>query len=374
MFSFTLLPGLPSSFVRSERTCSLVEFAIANGVTRLSDLTGLDSMNVPVWSATRPDAYIWQVSAGKGINNRAAITSTLMESIETICMETKLRFPANISYSTCHQLRIDPNLVELESEKICGSPKSFYPEQSRYLDAIEMKSNTVVSVPEHWAYLGEAAYEYGVVTNGLACGYSDKMATMHALKEILERHLLSDCCSNGVFSLDSLTKLDLSTSSHLTCYRLKNLSSNFSAFSFLKQIKSSYLVWLVIIDSNPPSCKLQINFGSCFDFSLNSALNKSFFEVCQQRLSQIQGTREDLKDITVFDGWKSITKVSQVISRYPVGINDVLHCKSTQNLDISYILSLIPGNVYKYSYQIPTCNLYCVKIIAPEAKFSRQLF
>jgi ribosomal protein S12 methylthiotransferase accessory factor YcaO len=121
MFSFTLLPGLPSSFVRSERTCSLVEFAIANGVTRLSDLTGLDSLNVPVWSATRPDAYIWQVSAGKGINNRAAITSTLMESIETICMETKLRFPANISYSTCHQLRIDPNLVELESEKICGA-------------------------------------------------------------------------------------------------------------------------------------------------------------------------------------------------------------------------------------------------------------
>ena len=56
--------------------------AAAAGVTRLGDVTGLDTIGIPVFHAIRPRARSVSVSQGKGATRMAARVSALMEAIE----------------------------------------------------------------------------------------------------------------------------------------------------------------------------------------------------------------------------------------------------------------------------------------------------
>lgn len=58
-----------------------------HGITRLADITGLDTLGVPVWSAIRPAARSYAVSAGKGLDPDHARLTAVMEAIETSCAE-----------------------------------------------------------------------------------------------------------------------------------------------------------------------------------------------------------------------------------------------------------------------------------------------
>ncbi|HEY6405098.1 MAG TPA: YcaO-like family protein, partial [Nitrososphaeraceae archaeon] len=53
------------------------------GVTRLADITSMDRLGIPNYSAVLPgtEDYIW-VYSGKGTTRKQAKTSALMESIE----------------------------------------------------------------------------------------------------------------------------------------------------------------------------------------------------------------------------------------------------------------------------------------------------
>ena len=56
-------------------------------ITRLSNVTGLDLVGIPVAIACRPNARSNAVSQGKGLDLAAAKASALMEAIETACAE-----------------------------------------------------------------------------------------------------------------------------------------------------------------------------------------------------------------------------------------------------------------------------------------------
>ena len=368
------LTGLPPSFVRSERTRDLIDFAVANRITRISSLTGLDSLRVPVWSATRPDAIIWQVSAGKGFTNRAAITSTLMESVETICMEQSITSPGSINYSPIGSSVVDSSLIEMETKKLLGVSVPFDSKDVKYISAIELKTNSTVSVPEHWAYLSDASRKYGIVTNGLAAGYSDFMATSHALKEILERHFISGISINGILHMNMFNKLDIDTLPKEFKFFLSRLHSSLLPQIFFKFVNGFYLVWFILFDSSPLTQNLQVNFGSAFDLGLKSALFKAFFEVAQQRASQIQGTREDLTETSPFEYWKDITKIKNTITSIPFNYSHKPNFTYDNDLVFSSLLEEVPGFVFKISYHIPHKNIYAVKLVAPSAFFLSNLF
>src|SRR4051812_26482809 len=52
-------------------------------ITRLADLTGLDTLGIPVFAAIRPMGRSLSTQQGKGITADAARISALMESLET---------------------------------------------------------------------------------------------------------------------------------------------------------------------------------------------------------------------------------------------------------------------------------------------------
>src|SRR5690349_4471812 len=58
------------------------------GITRIADLTGLDTLGVPVFAAIRPMGASLSTQQGKGISAPAARISALMESLETFSAES----------------------------------------------------------------------------------------------------------------------------------------------------------------------------------------------------------------------------------------------------------------------------------------------
>jgi YcaO-like protein with predicted kinase domain len=58
------------------------------GITRIANVTGLDTVGVPVVMVCRPNARSLAVSQGKGLDLPAAKASGLMESIEVYHAET----------------------------------------------------------------------------------------------------------------------------------------------------------------------------------------------------------------------------------------------------------------------------------------------
>ena len=52
------------------------------GISRVLDMTGLDRIGIPTFSAVRPDGMVLSISNGKGWTRAAAAVSAIMESIE----------------------------------------------------------------------------------------------------------------------------------------------------------------------------------------------------------------------------------------------------------------------------------------------------
>lgn len=61
--------------------------ARACGVTRLADITGLDTIGLPVWQSVRPAGKALSVHQGKGASATAAKIGALCEAIESHCAE-----------------------------------------------------------------------------------------------------------------------------------------------------------------------------------------------------------------------------------------------------------------------------------------------
>src|SRR6266581_2284150 len=53
------------------------------GITRIAELTGLDTLGIPVFAAIRPMGLSLSTQQGKGTTALAARVSALMESLET---------------------------------------------------------------------------------------------------------------------------------------------------------------------------------------------------------------------------------------------------------------------------------------------------
>src|SRR5438552_3641372 len=81
------------------------------GITRVANVTGLDSVGIPVVMVCRPNSRSVAVSQGKGINLASARASGLMEAAELYHAET-ITLP--LRSATYEELRYQHSIVEIE--------------------------------------------------------------------------------------------------------------------------------------------------------------------------------------------------------------------------------------------------------------------
>src|SRR5258708_5032801 len=93
------------------------------GITRIANVTGLDSIGIPVVMVCRPNSRSLAVSQGKGFDLDSAKASGLMESLEQYHAET-LALPLRLcSYE---ELRYSNAVVDIEALPVV-SPGLFNP-------------------------------------------------------------------------------------------------------------------------------------------------------------------------------------------------------------------------------------------------------
>jgi ribosomal protein S12 methylthiotransferase accessory factor len=158
-------------------------------ITRVSDLTPLDRLQLPVFSVTTPLARDLTTHMGKGLDRDSAQVSAMMEAVERVSAETTGREIRRVSFR------------QLTKEQDCVADPVWFelPDDSRYAP------DQPISWVEGWDLLrGEMIWvpldvavsppQDGVLnrvdTNGLAAGNTVLEAVVHALCEVIERDAL----------------------------------------------------------------------------------------------------------------------------------------------------------------------------------------
>ena len=165
-------------------------------ITRVANLTPLDLLGVPVWSAITPLARDLTTHMGKGTSHQAARVSAMMEAVERCSAETTTIQSCVASWrelTAAGLPTLDPRSCDLPAGT-CFSEDAVL----EWIPAEELGAGGSVNMPVDLAI---SPPRHGVLrhvdTNGLASGNSLLEATVHALTEVIERdamgqHLFAD--------------------------------------------------------------------------------------------------------------------------------------------------------------------------------------
>jgi ribosomal protein S12 methylthiotransferase accessory factor len=167
------------------------------GVTRLADITDMDVLRIPNYSAVVPgtEDYIW-VYSGKGPTREHAMASALMESIERY---SSLPSGGPRKFTKSSYAELSKTHKVLHPDRIVEPVRFEYRDDMLmdWLSGYDITSGEEVMVPASIALfrytppppaVNPFAYFH---TNGLASGNVMEEAVCHALCEVIERDAMS---------------------------------------------------------------------------------------------------------------------------------------------------------------------------------------
>ena len=168
------------------------------GVTRLADITGMDRLGIPNYSAVLPgtEDYIW-VYSGKGMTHQHAKASALMESIERYCSLPSSNHDRVYIRGTVQELAKSYNLVHPDD---IIEPLNFQYREDMVMDFLQgfdLLADKDILIPAPLVLFRYSPFPPSVNpfafhhTNGLASGNVLEEAICHALCEVIERDAAS---------------------------------------------------------------------------------------------------------------------------------------------------------------------------------------
>lgn len=190
--------------VKPEATFGRIQpFFSRIGITRIADITGLDRIGIPVYSAIVPRSRdVISVYNGKGFTAMDAKTGAVMEAVERHAA-SRDRLPDEVASYRALSRRaavVDPRTVNTPLH-----PNYTDDTQVAWIAGIDLLSGGTVFVPHGLACFYGLSYPWQschavTSTNGLAAGNSLEEAACHALAEIIERdaHSIMDVIARQV--------------------------------------------------------------------------------------------------------------------------------------------------------------------------------
>lgn len=157
-------------------------------VTRLSDLTPLDPIRLPVFTAVTPLARDLTTHMGKGADAVSARVSALLEAVERVSAETTAAAPTlRASFAELaddpKRSPVDPTSLDLPRDTAYAPDRIF-----TWMESFDLLAGVPVLLP---ADLVLNPPTEGILrevdTNGLAAGNTRLEAVVHGLCEVIER-------------------------------------------------------------------------------------------------------------------------------------------------------------------------------------------
>ncbi len=360
---------------RSVKTFDAYNLICANaksfGLTRISNITGLDFTGIPVYMCMRPRGRFFSISAGKGITHIDAIVSAAMESIE---MDVAERLSIDESEYLSYDMLPEPNRIPIDLLPTISTSNFSFSQGINWVKGYACNSCEMyylpfecVSMDAYFVAAGMARFAGG--SNGLASSVDRSEAVLSAIYEVIERDSLA--CWSHYHSIRR----------HIKFFRVDLNSIPFdSSLSLVRQIVDAGLNIYIIQLRN----ELNIPVFSChilnsLDQATTSAsgygchhitevaLNRAITEAAQSRSCLIAGSREDI----LKSKFKTID-YSHAHSYFSNFIPEDLHLEpdvvfSTQSALASIVdkfrsLGWHPPIVYDYPHAYP---FSVVRVICP---------
>lgn len=171
-----------------EETWSRIEALLPRfGITRLSRLTGLDRLGIPVWNCVSPNARSIVINQGKGITDIDARVSAAMEGLERAIAGDPL---VPVRKTTRHALAAAGEAcLPLDIFVAAGQPFIDESEEIDWFAGHDIVTGARVFVPREAICLDRTnpAPRFWQSSDGLASGNSESEAILHGLLERIER-------------------------------------------------------------------------------------------------------------------------------------------------------------------------------------------
>ncbi|MCS7143586.1 MAG: YcaO-related McrA-glycine thioamidation protein [Archaeoglobaceae archaeon] len=277
---------------KPEDTLSWIEPKIKiAGITRLANITGLDRVGIPIFSAIRPTAAEGAVSvySGKGLTETLAKISAIMESFERYSAEFRNEETIKGNYNQISEKfnALDPKSLILPND--CPYNEDIV---LRWIWGFDLLKEEEILVPvsavfHPYAPIGDL-HLFRTNTNGLASGNTIEEAILHGLMEVIERDAwsIAEICKNGGKVIETDSPL------------VQELIEKFKKAGIdiiLRDITSDLKIPVVSAVSDDLTLKdpalLTLGFGAHVEPEV--ACIRAILEVAQSRVVQIQGARED---------------------------------------------------------------------------------
>ncbi|NLU04421.1 MAG: YcaO-related McrA-glycine thioamidation protein [Methanothermobacter sp.] len=260
------------------------------GVTRITEITHLDRIGIPVFSAIRPTAEDGAVSiyAGKGATRTQARASAMMEAFERYSAERK---PEDETF-TAHPEDCDG----LDPESLILPGSTDLKSELEWINAENLTGDEEVPVPANAVFHPYNPPEgcmslFRSNTNGLASGNAREEAIFHGLMEVIERDAWSlfearrgpkvevDCSGTDNDIISGLLEKFHAAGVEVT---LVDLTADTGVATVAAVADDTVL--------RDPAL-LTTGVGTHLDPEI--AVIRALTEVAQSRATQIHGTRED---------------------------------------------------------------------------------
>ncbi|WP_327286158.1 MULTISPECIES: YcaO-like family protein [unclassified Streptomyces] len=261
------------------------------GITRVADLTGLDTLGTPVWTAIRPAAATLVASAGKGIDHASARISAVMESLEVAASEQAR--PETVAHGSARDVEPGYGVAELSLH-----PVSLADDRTEldWVAGWDLVAGAPALLPaaavglRGWAAGQWQPSTFVTTTNGLAGGNDHVEAALHGLLELCERDALARL---GDADAVRVEPDGLGDRLGPVVQRIREAGGD----AVLERIPSlpgtyTYTCWL----TQPEMWQVFAGSGCHTDAAI--AAERALLEAVQSRGSTISGGRDDIPEWT----------------------------------------------------------------------------
>ena len=350
------------------------------GITRITEITHLDRIGLPVFSAIRPTSQDGAISiyGGKGISSEHAKASAMMEGFERYSAEKQ---DENLVTGTVSEISSKGNTIDVESLNL---PKDFKKENIELFNLEWNICHDLISGDDYYVPSNAIYHPYVLEdnscqslfksnTNGLASGNSLEEAILHGMFEVIER----DAWSIFELTHKNYKQIDLdSIESETVNDALSKFSENDIKIK-LMDFTADVNIPTIAASADDTLLKdaglLTLGIGTHLDPEV--AVLRALTEVAQSRATQIHGAREDTvrADFARTAGYERMKRINKYYFQEEdekIRLSDIEN-RSTDSItkDIDIVLEELKSNEIEhmlyYDLTRPELNVNVVRVIIP---------
>ncbi len=271
------------------------------GLTRIADITGLDSIGVPVFAAIRPNSKSLAVSQGKGLTPALARVSAAMESLELYHAENVglPRTRASYRQLAARMNACDPLTLHLDPLSV------YHPDLILdWVSGIDLVSDKPIQAPfdlVHCAYLADPLRPpvFLMTSNGLASGNTRGEAISHAICEVIERDASTQWEILNADATGTMGRVDLDTIESVPAREIIEKLQAAGVTPYIWDQRSDVglpVFGCAVVEHSPERSAEMIGPFTGFGCHLSKevALLRALTEAVQSRLTYIAGSRDDI--------------------------------------------------------------------------------